>query len=130
MVIGALGALDTLLPKPYYALAALILLAALIADALGPDAGRGRALLLVVALAGTGAVFLSQYLIWSAVGGTVIEGVQGRYFLPLAPATVLLIAGLVPPHARLRTTLLIGVAGFPLVTAVVTPLALLARFYG
>ncbi|MEJ0070480.1 MAG: DUF2142 domain-containing protein [Pseudomonadota bacterium] len=85
MVIGALGALDTLLPKPYYALAALILLAAVITDAIGPGAGRGRGLLLGILLVGTGAVFFSQYMIWSAVGGTVIEGVQGRYFLPFAP---------------------------------------------
>jgi uncharacterized membrane protein len=133
MFIGALGSLDTLLPKPYYAAAALILLAALIADLAGPPAAdaRARGLLLVVLLASTALIFVSQYLIWTAVGATVIEGAQGRYFLPLVPAAALLIGGLfAAPESRLRLAALVAVAVFPLVTAIVTPLALLARYYG
>lgn len=132
MVIGALGSLDVLLPKPYYAAATLIFLAALIADLTGPAAARAgaRLLLLVALLAATALIFVSQYLIWTAVGATVIEGVQGRYFLPLLPAAALMVAGLASPAPRLRRAALIAVAGFPLVTAIVTPLALLARYYG
>jgi hypothetical protein len=131
MVIGAIGALDTLLPKPYYVAAALTLAVACCADALGPSARRGAALVLAVLLASAAAVFLSQDLIWTAVGADVIEGVQGRYFLPLAPLAALLIAGLAGGCApRGRTGALIWIALFPLVTAVVTPLTLVARYYG
>lgn len=35
-------------------------------------------------------VFTSQYLAWTNVGAPVIEGVQGRYFIPVAPLFLLL----------------------------------------
>ena len=132
MFVGALGSLDVLLPKLYYVVAGLILAAALIADLTGPPAtsAGARGLLLLVLLVAAALIFASQYLIWTAVGATVIEGVQGRYFLPLLPAAALLIGGLLPPAPRLRATAWTLVAGFPLVTAMVVPVAVWARYYG
>ena len=37
-------------------------------------------------------VVLSQYMIWSIVCGDTIEGVQGRYFLPIVPLALLAIS--------------------------------------
>src|SRR5262249_59983949 len=37
-------------------------------------------------------VVLSQYMIWSIVCGDAIEGVQGRYFLPIVPLALLAIS--------------------------------------
>lgn len=37
-------------------------------------------------------IFLSQFLIWSVACGEVVEGVQGRYFLPLLPLALTLAA--------------------------------------
>jgi uncharacterized membrane protein len=33
----------------------------------------------------------SQYLAWTTVAGNTIEGMQGRYFLPLAPLSLKII---------------------------------------
>lgn len=56
-------------------------------------AGRGarlRALwCLVSGLATSGAIFLAMYLYSTPVGGRVIYGAQGRYFIPVAPALLL-----------------------------------------
>ena len=40
-------------------------------------------------IATVGGVLLSQYLIWSIICGDVIEGVQGRYFLPVLPLALM-----------------------------------------
>ena len=50
----------------------------------------------IVVLSGIG-IFLSQFLIWSVACGEVVEGVQGRYFLPLLPLALTL-----PAFARFR----------------------------
>ena len=44
-------------------------------------------------------VVISQYLTWSIICGDVIEGVQGRYFLPVLPLAVAAIwsAAAMPP---------------------------------
>jgi uncharacterized membrane protein len=47
-------------------------------------------------------VQLSQYLIWNIVCGEVIEGVQGRYFIPILP---LLLAAMALPRVRWRVTI-------------------------
>ena len=66
-----------------------------IAHALGDLGGLGvlgaRGRLLVAAItAGTFlAVAASQYLLWTPVGADYIDGIQGRYLLPLAPAAAL-----------------------------------------
>lgn len=44
-----------------------------------------RAVLLFAAALSTIAFFLFDYLTWSAVGEAWIAGVQGRYFIPIAP---------------------------------------------
>jgi uncharacterized membrane protein len=46
-------------------------------------------------------VFLAQFLIWSVACGEVVEGVQGRYFLPLLPLALTILA---VPRLRGRIT--------------------------
>jgi uncharacterized membrane protein len=91
--IGNFGWLDT--PLPIFAVigyAALLLALAVT----GGDPGiemPARSRLLVAAVAVMGLLFIStsQYLGWTPVGEQAIEGPQGRYFLPLAPAGALLL---------------------------------------
>lgn len=132
MYIGVLGSLDTVLPRPYHYVARAILLLALATEAIGPGSAsrRDRVLLLIVLLAASGAIFASQYLSWTAVDALVIDGVQGRYFLPLTPAAALMIAGLARRRPRLRAAALIAIALFPLLTAAVVPGAVIARYTG
>jgi uncharacterized membrane protein len=51
-----------------------------------------RGILAAVIVASLLILSLSQYLIWTELGAGVIEGLQGRYFLPIAPLALLLVA--------------------------------------
>jgi hypothetical protein len=91
MTAGVLGTLDLVLPSLWYQAAGLAALAAAGADWLrGAECGRGvgwaGAAAIALGVAGSvQAIYLLQYLSWTPVGATLIEGVQGRYFLPLLP---------------------------------------------
>ena len=87
-VVGQLGWLDANLPRPLlwgYA----VLLGMLVVL----DSSRGvsvspwqRGLLILIALATLALVSASQYASWTPYGADYVEGIQGRYFIPLAPA--------------------------------------------
>ena len=125
--VGVLGWLDTPLPNPYYALAGLVLLAAFAASR-GPGTLVGLRRLAAIGLvaAAVGIVFALQYLSWSPIGSRTIEGVQGRYFLPLVP-----FLGLVLPCGRMRMPvwLLAGLCAFPALSIVLTLRAVVFRYY-
>lgn len=90
---------------------------------------------LAMALTGTCiAIFLLQYLTFTAVGADQVDGVQGRYFAPMA-----LLLGLVMPalgyrlparlHAPLPALATILLATGGIVTAVALPYAVMMRVY-
>ena len=85
--IGVLGWLDTMLPRWYYWAAGGALLAAIVADAPSPRAvPRDARWLALAAFAGCVVMlYVSMYLVWTPVGAFKTEGIQGRYFLALAP---------------------------------------------
>jgi uncharacterized membrane protein len=87
-VVGQLGWLDANLPKPLlWGYAALLGLLALFDTRRTVAVSPGQRLLLVlVALATLALVSASQYATWTPYGADYVEGIQGRYFLPLAPA--------------------------------------------
>jgi uncharacterized membrane protein len=64
--------------------------------------GDDRAPALAIAIVTILGVQLSQYLIWNIVCGEAIEGVQGRYFIPILP---LLLAAMALPRVRWRVTI-------------------------
>lgn len=81
--IGVLGWLDTDLPAPVYTLAWVALVLALAISV--PRRWTGLSVPVVAALAATVAgIFAALYLSWTAVGAAQVNGLQGRYFLPLA----------------------------------------------
>jgi uncharacterized membrane protein len=80
---------DALMNMPL--IVVVVELALLVAAALGTMA-RWRALtagIVVITILG---IFFSQYLVWSIACGEVIEGVQGRYFLPLLTLALTMLA--------------------------------------
>jgi hypothetical protein len=91
--VGNLGWMDTPLPSVVVLLwLALLLLAAVTGG--DPDvrfAGWQRGLAAAVAAASLLALSLSQYVSWTPLGAAYIEGLQGRYFLPLAPLLAVLL---------------------------------------
>ena len=88
-LIGTLGWLNVPLPDVVIAAVAALLL--LVALTTGPRLTVAqRVLAFVIAIASIITVELSEYIAWTAVGADVVEGVQGRYFIPILP--LLLIA--------------------------------------
>lgn len=86
--IGKFGWLDTYLPGPLIVAAyALLLYSSL---AWGPRfTARRRALYWGVASAAILLVVITLDISWNAVGNRVVDGIQGRYFLPIVPLLLL-----------------------------------------
>jgi uncharacterized membrane protein len=90
--VGVLGWLDAPAPWWFVFLAASMLMASFMwvvafADRGAASIGRFRSLpisLAAMMLLSSAAVFGALYLAWSPVGSPLVEGVQGRYFLPIA----------------------------------------------
>lgn len=86
-VIGVLGHLELGLPPRLYVFAWCGLAAAALADMTNRARSWPQALdsvlTLIVLCAGVLVTYLTLYLIWTLVGYPKIEGVQGRYLLPL-----------------------------------------------
>lgn len=84
--VGTLGLMELYLSKYYYVFAGATLIAC--AACLRPKADRKTVALAAAALATTIGIFLSLYLVWNEVGAPLIDGVQGRYFIPIAIALI------------------------------------------
>ena len=84
--VGVFGWLDTLLPRAYYDAAWVPFAAAAAAECWGkPREHRtgGRLLLLGVLAATALGLMLAMYLIWTPVGSDRVDGITGRYLIPL-----------------------------------------------
>jgi len=87
-MIGKLGWMDTYLPGSlivfFYALLLYVAITA------GPElTGRQRALCLGYAVAAILTVVVAIQVTWNSPGNHIIDGIQGRYFLPMAPLLLL-----------------------------------------
>ena len=127
--VGVLGWLDTPLPASYYLLTAVMLMLALMVstrDHQPLETNLRRLAAAALFLGAVCAVFLLEYLSWSPVGGRVVEGVQGRYFLPIVP-----FLGFVLPRARFRTPTWSGVAlcFYPALSITIAVQAIVLRYY-
>ncbi len=130
-LLGVLGWLDTPLAGAAYRIADAMLAAALAVQLAGPGEARPRwvgAAVGLVILAAMGAVFAAQYLSWTPVGAARVEGVQGRYLIP-----VLLFLGLALPGFGRLSWARAGWAWLYAAAAAswwFVPMAIMARYYG
>lgn len=136
--IGVLGWLDTRLPSFYYACAYAVLVLAFAAVArrsLPPPWKRLPLTLLTCAIVAAAGVFAALYVVWSPVGGPVVDGVQGRYFLVIAMFLPLALSGerpwlrASPVSKRLSQAAAVCVLAFPLVSMLIVERAVLVRYY-
>jgi uncharacterized membrane protein len=127
--IGVLGWLDTELPRWFVRGAGLALIASFLGVCASTPGPRSWLPLAIAAL-GAGAVFGAMYLTWTRPLAPFVDGVQGRYFIPMAP----LVALAVPVAPRIIRPVLpwISVVGIIflaiLVPAVVTR-CIVFRYY-
>jgi uncharacterized membrane protein len=135
--IGVLGPLSIPLPEDLYGLWKVALACACGAAALG---GGGRwklrlnwadaVIVAGVICLGVIAIYMSQYLVWTKVGATQVEGPTGRYLLPLFPAIALALPRVrVPGLFGLRCLLLAPACAAALVNLAVVPRAIIGGFY-
>ncbi len=132
--VGKLGWLDTALPPPYHTAAQVMLGVATVAAMLelrGARSGVANHLVIAagVLLAVVGMV-AAQYVSSTAVGHDIVEGPQGRHFLPIALAGAAVLPALGATRlARLHNPLVLLVAVFPVVTLAVVMRAVVLRYY-
>jgi uncharacterized membrane protein len=132
VIYGFVGILDrqNSFPLPYYMLAGIALVIAIAADLASPEDWNWRAtiFIIVAVLAAFIGLYLALYLTNSPIGDEVIEGMVGRYWIPLVIA-----AGIgLPRLARLdryRQLAASLVVLFPLLTAYYLPVVVIKRYY-
>lgn len=121
--VGRLGWLDIGLPRFVRWMFGLLFL--YVAGATAMQLTAPQRLLLVAAFAATLLIVsLSQYLIWTAVGANEVHGIQGRYFLPVAPLLLLACSRRVWP---LHVAVPLGIGAIANVVAIAT---LSRHYYG
>lgn len=124
-----LGWLDTPLPQglivSYWGLLAWL---ALVPPTPSQDlTGRQRGWLAIAALSSI-LVLCSLAYLWNFVGDPIIGGLQGRYFIPIAP-----LVGLLPSQRPWRTVPKLPpwlLVGYLLVSLSLTTWVLVQRYYG
>ncbi len=129
-VIGYLGFTDTLMPRWYYLAVAGALIVALITPGnRGPVLWPATlALLTFVAL--LTALCAALYMTWTPLGQATINGLQGRYILPVLPLLAWAIPECGPRLERVLAPAWYPVLLFPLMTMAVTPAVIMERYYG
>ena len=131
-VIGYLGWIDARMPDWYYLTAAGALVMTIVAPNSrdrGPALWPGTLALLTFGALLT-AVCAALYITWTPLGQVTINGMQGRYLLPVLP----LLAWAVPEYGsrleRILAPTWYPVLLFPLITMAVTPVIIMERYYG
>jgi uncharacterized membrane protein len=130
-IVGRLGWADTALPTWFYNVFGGVMLVCLWAESAVANTLRPlhRLLLGGSALATILLVYFSQYAGWNPVGSPMLEGVFGRYFLPIIPSMFFCLPPLFASRAeRHRGTGRLA-SGMALVTVVVCLWAVVTRFY-
>ena len=105
--VGILGIVNVLLPQAFYLGYTALLIVAATFGSLNLSAIH-RAIIFSAAFVTFVGVFAIEYLVWSPVGGDVIAGVQGRYFIPIALMTFSGLSLLEPPKFASSLTLIAG----------------------
>ncbi|WP_428376629.1 DUF2142 domain-containing protein [Lichenicoccus sp.] len=130
--IGVLGWLDTSLPVAYYRLASVVLLGALASCCPQELLAIPRRVRLFAACcvgAAVVATLFFQYLSWTPTGAGFIDGVQGRYFLPIALMLPLLLPGLRIRAETTRAIVRVVLCAFPALSIALALHAIVWRYY-
>jgi uncharacterized membrane protein len=91
-LIGVLGWQDTRLAPSFIELAGTVLAFALVSSTTGP--ARRPWLAMLISMTGIAGVFLAIYFLFTSTGAAVVNGMQGRYFLPLVAVLALALPAL------------------------------------
>ncbi len=129
--VGVLGYGDTQLPSWFYPFyGAAVLGCCALESRPGPRLKwRHRVMLLAAVAAAIGLIYAAQYSSWNSPGSqAAIEGIEGRYFLPLAPVVLVCFPAIPLPNVLLRAVAP-AASVVALVSAAVCLWAVITRFY-
>ena len=87
-MVGGLGWLTVSLPM----IVTIFVFVTLVLSSVARVTRAQRVLAIGVAVATIFIIELSQYIAWTPVGASIVEGVQGRYFVPIAPLLLIAIS--------------------------------------
>ena len=128
--IGNLGWLDTPLPISYVAMACAFLVWASLVDSneqVSVTTKRKKMILLITVIIEIIVMSTFIYMCWSPVGASVLDGLQGRYFIPIAPAAFMLFYN---RHIKLKeNTKFAGSLVFIVISFLVSTYSLICRYY-
>ncbi len=132
--VGRLGWLDVILPPPYVQLAWAVLIAAAYASIVTGIVTRARcyagAIVALALASSVVALFAALYVSWTPVGNFIVDGIQGRYFIPLAFfAPALCPFGARPAFGGQAKWLNWAIAVFPVCSIAVVTLSIVRRYY-
>jgi uncharacterized membrane protein len=136
-MIGMFGWLEFGLPHRMYLFWVFAIACAALSDLIGKSTGFEGQRLVVIAV-GPLAIFLTlcaifdaEYLSWTQVGAPMIQGVQGRYFLPLLAGLAAFIPAAVriPCAAKLKSALAIPAFVMGAIGMVVMPILMVSTYY-
>jgi uncharacterized membrane protein len=89
-----------------------------------------RIIVLIALITSIAGLFAALYVSWTPVGNFIVDGIQGRYFIPLAFFLAAVIAiGEQPVLRPVATVCKLLVAAFPLITTPVVLLGIVSRYY-
>jgi uncharacterized membrane protein len=131
--VGQLGLLDVTLPPLYHLAARLVLIAGLIATIIGlggvPVALTGRLTIVGALLLSLAGVFFLIYVTFDVPGDPTVDGVQGRYFIPIMLNGALLLSGITNSRRwlALYITMVVAVIAFPVVSISIVSRAWMLR---
>ena len=124
-MVGRLGVMEV--AQPLWLIWAEIVVLVLASGAAGGRMSPSvRILSGAVFIVTAGGLFLASYLTWTTVGASHVEGIQGRYFLPVLPLGAVAAGGSLPLLERTAPRLVLA-AAVVCNTAAVISVAL--RFY-
>lgn len=129
-IVGRLGWYDTPLPVWTCRAGLLVLAAAFLLGSNPPPYWRPALAAAVTAMLLLVAIAAALYLSWTPVGKATIDGVQGRYFLPLLPLVGWLMPRLPRWPSLVIRRLWIIVLLLPLVSVPVAVATIADRYYG
>ena len=134
--VGVLGWIDVVLPGWFYGAAAVVLMIAILCTLVGtrPLLSSWRlGIAFLTAILAAALVFLLIYMTWTPFGFPLVDGVQGRYFLPIAillPICLPVCPSSWLPHAeRVVRPLRILLVCFPTVSMIVTIASVVDRYF-
>jgi uncharacterized membrane protein len=129
-MIGRLGWVDAPMPGWYYTTASVILAFALVASRNRGPLLRPALLAIVTLSALVATTCFALYLSWTPVDQPTINGLQGRYILPMLPLFAWLLPDREPRLERVTALAWYPVLVFPVVTLAVLPGVIMERYYG